>query len=116
MKDLNPYLNDHPRNRLSKMRKAGEWAAEKVGCARLIVARKEAGSLGLVLTLEGLIMGVIAKKLMWGSLAGVELSPLDSYNSEQLQRWRNNKLSGLKPNGSRSSARHLQRLFTRCDC
>src|SRR5215469_15688122 len=39
----------------SKVRKAGAWAAEKVGRARLIIAGDEPGSLGLVLTLEGLI-------------------------------------------------------------
>src|SRR5215208_1545869 len=53
----------------SKVRKAGAWAAEKVGRARLIIAGDEPGSLGLVLTLEGLIMGVTGKKLMWASLA-----------------------------------------------
>ena len=70
----------------SKMRKAGAWAAEKVGRARLIVAGDEPGSLGLVLTLEGLIMGVTGKKLMWRSLAATKLPRLDSYNFEQLQR------------------------------
>ena len=49
----------------SKVRKAGAWAAEKVGRARLIIAGDEPGSLGLVLTLEGLIMGVTGKKLLW---------------------------------------------------
>jgi hypothetical protein len=69
----------------SKVRKAGAWAAEKVGRARLIIAGDESGRLGLVLTLEGLIMGVIGKKLMWGSLAAAKLSRLDSYDFEQLQ-------------------------------
>src|SRR5215468_9376183 len=42
----------------SKVRKAGAWAAEKVGRARLMIAGDEPGNLGLVFTLEGLIMGV----------------------------------------------------------
>ena len=70
----------------SKVRKAGAWAAEKVGRARLIIAGDEPGRLGLVLTLEGLIMGVTGKKLMWGALAAAKLPRLNSYNLEQLQR------------------------------
>jgi len=69
----------------SKVRKAGAWAAEKVGRARLIIAGDEPGSLGLVLTLEGLIMGVTGKKLMWASLAAAKLPVLNSYNFEELQ-------------------------------
>ena len=69
----------------SKIRKAGAWAAEKVGRARLIVAGDEPGDLGLVLTLEGLIMGVTGKKMMWGALAAAELPRLKSYNFGQLQ-------------------------------
>jgi hypothetical protein len=69
----------------SRVRKAGAWAAEKVGRARLLIAGDESGSLGLVLTLEGLIMGVTGKKLLWGSLAAAKLLPLDSYNFGQLQ-------------------------------
>jgi hypothetical protein len=69
----------------SKVRKAGAWAAEKVGRARLIVAGHEPGSLGLVLTLEGLIMGVTGKKLMWRALAAAKLPRLTSYNFEELE-------------------------------
>jgi hypothetical protein len=70
----------------SKMRQAGAWVAEKVGRARLIIAGDEPGSLGLVLTLEGLIMGVTGKKLLWRALATEKLPQLSSYNFEQLQR------------------------------
>jgi hypothetical protein len=70
----------------SKMRQAGAWAAEKIGRARLMIAGDEQGSLGLVLTLEGLIMGVTGKKLLWVALAATKLPRLDSYNFEQLQR------------------------------
>jgi hypothetical protein len=69
----------------SKVRQAGAWAAEKFGSARLMIAGDEAGSLGLVLTLEGLIMGVTGKKLMWRALAAAKLPGLNSYNFEQLQ-------------------------------
>jgi hypothetical protein len=70
----------------SKVRQAGAWAAEKVGRARLIIAGDEPGSFGLVLTLEGLIMGVTGKKLMWRALAAAKLSQLSGYNFEELQR------------------------------
>jgi hypothetical protein len=69
----------------SKMRQAGAWAAEKVGRARLMIAGDEPGSLGLVLTLEGLIMGITGKKLMWAALAAAKLPPLNTYNFERLQ-------------------------------
>jgi hypothetical protein len=70
----------------SKLRQAGAWAAEKVGRTRLIIAGDEPGSLGFVLTLEGLIMGVTGKKLMWATLGAAKLPPLNTYNFEQLQR------------------------------
>jgi hypothetical protein len=70
----------------SKVRQAGAWVAEKVGRARLVIAGDEAGSLGLVLTLEGLLMGVTGKKLMWRALAAVKLPELNGYNFEELQR------------------------------
>jgi len=70
----------------SKVRKAGAWAAEKVGRARLMIAGDEPGSLGLVLTLEGLIMGVTGKRLLWAALDAARLLPVGTYNFEQLQR------------------------------
>ena len=70
----------------SKVRQAGAWVAEKVGRARLMIAGDEQGSLGLVLTLEGLIMGVTGKKLMWRALAAAKLPRLKSYNFEEPQR------------------------------
>jgi hypothetical protein len=69
----------------SKLRKASAWAAEKVGRARLIVAGDEPGSLGLLLTLEGLIMGVTGKKGLWRALAAAKLRQLDGSNFEELQ-------------------------------
>src|SRR5947207_1679779 len=69
----------------SKVRQAGAWAAEKVGRARLMIAGDEPGSLGLVLTLEGLIMGITGKKLLWRALAAAKLPRLNNCNFEQLQ-------------------------------
>ena len=70
----------------SKVRQAGAWAAEKVGRARLMIAGDEQGSLGLVLTLEGLIMGVTGKKLLWRALSAAKLQRLNGYDFEELQR------------------------------
>jgi len=52
----------------------------------LIVAGDEPGSLGLVLTLEGIIMGVTGKKLMWRALAAANLPQLNGYDFDELQR------------------------------
>ena len=70
----------------SKMRQAGAWVAEKVGRARLMIAGDEPGSLGLVLTLEGLVMGVTGKKLLWRALSAAKLQKLNGYDFEELQR------------------------------
>ena len=70
----------------SNVRQAGAWAAEKVGRVRLMIAGDEPRSVGLMLTLEGLIMGVTGKKLMWRALAAANLPQLNSYHFEEVQR------------------------------
>ena len=70
----------------SKVRQAGAWILEKVGRVRLKIAGDDPGSLGLVMTLEGLIMGVAGKKLLWRGLAATKLPQLNGYDFEGLQR------------------------------
>jgi hypothetical protein len=70
----------------SHVRKAGAWVAEKASLARSIIAGDEPGRLGLVLTLEGIIMGVTGKKLMWRSLVAANLAQLTGRDFEELQR------------------------------
>jgi hypothetical protein len=70
----------------SNVRQAGAWAAEKVGRVRFTIAGDEPGGLGLVLTLESLIMGIAGKKLMWRALAVANLPRLKGYHFEELQR------------------------------
>jgi hypothetical protein len=51
-----------------------------------MIAGDEPGSLGLVLTLEGLIMEVTGKKLMWRAQAAANLPQLNGYHFEDVQR------------------------------
>ena len=57
----------------SSIRPAGAWVAEKFSRARFAIAGDEIGGLGLVLTLETLVMGITGKKLLWRTLAASEL-------------------------------------------
>jgi hypothetical protein len=70
----------------SSLRKAGAWAAEKVGRTRLLIAGDEAGGHGLILTFEGLIMGIVGKKLLWRTLAVANVPQLSGYDFAELQR------------------------------
>jgi hypothetical protein len=51
-----------------------------------MIAGGEQAGLGLVLTLEGLIMGIIGKKLLWRSLAAANLAALNGYDFRELER------------------------------
>jgi hypothetical protein len=70
----------------SKMRQASAWAAEKLGRARIVIAGDEPGSLGLVLALEGLIMGITGKQLLWRSLDAANLPKTEGFDFKELQR------------------------------
>ena len=80
----------------SKEAERRAWAAEKVGRARLMIAGDEPGSLGLVLTLEGLVMGVTGKKLLWRTLAASKLPRLNGYDFEELQRHAEQQISRIE--------------------
>jgi hypothetical protein len=69
----------------SNLRKAGAWAAEKVGRTRLMIAGDEPGGHGLILTFESLIMGVVGKKLLWRTLVSVNVPQSSGYDFEELQ-------------------------------
>jgi hypothetical protein len=70
----------------SKMRQAGAWAAEKVGRARFVIAGGETGDLGLVLTLEGLILGIRGKQLLWRAFDVANLPNVERFDFKELQR------------------------------
>ena len=66
----------------SSVRQTGAWAAEKVARARLKIAGDEPG---LVLALEGLIMGILGKGMLWRSLAAAKLPNTSKWDFEHLQ-------------------------------
>ena len=70
----------------SKVRQAGAWAAEKLGLARFAIAGNEPDGLGLVLTLEGLILGITGKQLLWRALGAANLPKLEAFDFKELQR------------------------------
>jgi hypothetical protein len=70
----------------SKVRQAGAWAAEKLGLARFVIAGDEPGGLGLVLVLEGLIMGITGKRLLWRALDAANLPKAEGFDFKELQR------------------------------
>jgi hypothetical protein len=101
LRDVMDYLGIEESN----VRKAGAWAAEKVGRARLMIAGDESGRLGLVLTLEGIIMGVTGKKLMWRALAAANLPQLSHYDFEELQRRAEQQIERIEAERMRAVAK-----------
>ena len=67
----------------STIRQTGAWAAEKVARARLKIAGDQPG---LVLALEGLIMGINGNRMLWRSLGVANLLNLSKWDFETLQR------------------------------
>ena len=80
-----------------------------------MIAGGEQGSLGLVLTLEGLIMGIVGKKLLWRALAAANLAELNGYDFESYSVAPNNKLTESKLNGCGQRSSCSQMRLTRVD-
>jgi hypothetical protein len=60
----------------SAVRKAGAWVAEKVSRAKIRVSHSEKNQLGLLLALEGLVLGITGKQALWIALAvAVDAAP-----------------------------------------
>ena len=68
------------------MLQAGAWAGEKLGRALLAMAGNEPGGLGPLLALEGLIMGIVGKGLLWRALPAANLPKLEMFDFEKLRR------------------------------
>src|SRR5262249_4463540 len=96
----------------STVRQTGAWAAEKMARARLKVLGDEPG---LVLALEGLIMGISGKHMLWRSLAVAKVANGSNWDFEQLQRRAEDQMNKQKPNElERRNARSPARA-TRAD-
>jgi hypothetical protein len=80
----------------SNLRQAGAWMAEKISRARFKIAGDEQGELGLVLALEGLLMGITAKRFMWRALAGANLPKIQEFDFEELQRRAEQQIERVK--------------------
>jgi hypothetical protein len=53
----------------SSIKKAGAWVMEKVGEAKFEIGGDDAGGVGLLQALEGLVLGITGKELLWRTLA-----------------------------------------------
>ncbi len=81
------------------------------GRTRFMIERDEPGSLGLGLTLEGLIMGIAGKKLLWRALAAAKLPQLNGYDFEELQRRAREQIERIEAERMRA----VHKLFTGMD-
>jgi hypothetical protein len=72
----------------SAVRKAGAWIAEKFGRAKLNLDEHQVDGIGLLEALEGLVLGITGKGLLWRALSAAsqtfpELRGLDYAQLEQ---------------------------------
>lgn len=91
----------------SKGLQAGAWAGEKLCRAVFTIAGNETGGLGLLLALEGLIMGVTGKRPLWRALAAANLPKLEKFDFEKLQRRAEEQLKRAKAEQIRCAWRAL---------
>ena len=98
----------------SKVRQAGAWAGEKLSRALLAIAGNERDGLGLLLALEGLIMGIAGKQLLWRALSAMNLPKLEQFDFEKLQRRAQKQIKHVQAEQIRSARRALvdQRLLS----
>jgi UDP-glucose 4-epimerase len=91
----------------SKARQAGAWAGEKFGRALFTLAGNEPDGLGLLLVLEGLIMAVAGKRLLWRALSAANLPKLEQFDFEELQRRAEEQIKCAEAEQVRSARRAL---------
>ena len=98
----------------SKVRQASAWAGEKLGRALFAIAGNEPDGLGLLLALEGLIMGIAGKQLLWRALSATNLPKLEQFDFEKLQRRAQEQIKRAQAEQVRSARRALadQRLLS----
>jgi hypothetical protein len=69
------------------IRKAGAWVAEKLSRAKIHPSESPEGQMGLYLALEGLVLGITGKSVLWRGLeaAAVSAPELRGLDYAQLQ-------------------------------
>ena len=91
----------------SKVRQAGAWAGEKAGRALLAIAGNEPDGLGLLLMLEGLILGITGKALLWRALSAANLPKLELFDFKNLHRRAAEQMKCAQAEQIRSARRGL---------
>jgi hypothetical protein len=91
----------------SKVRQAGAWAGEKFGRVLLAIAGNQPDGLGLLLALEGLIMGIVGKALLWRALGVANLSKLEIFDFARLRRRAAEQIKRVQAQQARSARRAL---------
>ena len=89
----------------SKVLKADAWAGEKIGRALLAIAGNQPGGLGLLLTLEGLIMGITGKELLWRALPAANLPKLELFDFKNLRHRAEEQMTHVQAEQIRSARR-----------
>jgi len=72
----------------SSLRKASAWLAEKLSLPKLSPAGDEADDIGLVQTLEALMLGIKGKEALWRALGEVQASwpPWENFDFHSLEK------------------------------
>lgn len=91
----------------SKVRQASAWTGEKLGRALLAIAGNKRDGLGLLLTLEGLIMGITGKVLLWRALSSANLPELEVFDFKKLRRRAEEQVKRAQAEQIRSARRAL---------
>jgi len=91
----------------SKVRQASAWAGAILGRTLLAIAGNEADGLGLLLTLEGLIMGITGKMLLWRALSSANLPELEVFDFKNLRRRAEEQVKRAQAEQIRSARRAL---------
>ena len=97
----------------SKARQASAWAGEKIGRALFALAGNQPHGLGLLLALEGLVMGITGKQLLWRTLSTTNLPRLEEFDFKKLQRRAEEQIKRVQAEQIRAARRALmdQRLL-----
>jgi hypothetical protein len=73
-----------------------------------MIAGDEPRGLGLLLALEGLIMGITGKKLMWRALAAANLRKVEAFDFKKLQRRAEQQIERTEAERIRAARRALK--------